>query len=307
MKILCDIGGTFVRFACVQNKQPVEIEKYKAADFPDLQSALNLYCKAMGGGSGAGHDLYIATAGYEDEGVWKFVNQNTWHISIPDLKALGWNVRIILNDFEAATWSLLSLTDKEANVLKPVPGVSDTLCLLGPGTGLGLGYLHKTAPLFVQKTHGGHMPAAAISDEQAKVIAKLRRMQDKIVVYENLVSGPGLYNIYKALDGDTEAIRHPEGLLDNAEQEIVQNTLRLFHEFFGVFSANAIVTGHAYGGLYLTSGVLERLVRKGLFDFRHFEKFFCLNAVGSVRRDLEATPIIHITYPYPALKGLLNA
>ena len=305
MKILCDIGGTFVRFAYVQNREPTEIEKYHAADFPDLQSALSRYCE--GRVSGSNHDLYIATAGYEDNGVWKFVNQNTWQISVSDLKALGWNVRVVLNDFEAATWSLLSLGDRDQNILKEATGASKASCLIGPGTGLGLGYLHRGEKPFVQKTHGGHMPVAAVTRKHAGIIEAVANIVGRVPVYENFVSGPGLYNIYKALGGDAEKVQEPEDLLDHLNDATVQESIRHFHEFFGLFAANVVVTGHAYGGLYLTGGVLERLIDKGLFDFKYFERFFCLDVAASVKRDLNATPIIHVTYPYPALKGLLNA
>ncbi len=285
MKILCDIGGTYARFAQVQGGKSEAVRKYVAAEFPDLQSALAQYCRESGLKTGG--DLAIATAGYNDASVWKFVNHNKWQINPDDLKAAGWNIQCILNDFEAATWSLLSLREDEQTVLKEGKAGSDTLCLLGPGTGLGLGYLHKSPAPFVQKTHGGHMPAAAISAEQWAAIQELQNTQKTVVVFENLVSGPGLQKLRDVYDSD--------------------KALRLFHEFLGLFAANAVVTGHAYGGLYLTGGVLERLIEEDLFDFAGFEKSFCLNAVSSVARDLKATPIIYITEPYPALKGLLNA
>lgn len=283
MTILTDIGGTFVRFAKARNGQPSDIRKYKAVDFPDLQSALAKYCEETG--IEARGALLIATAGYNDGGVWKFVNQNTWEIDPKALAAAGWCVEKILNDFEAATWSLISLKEANQTVLKAGNSEreSGSLCLLGPGTGLGLGYLHKAAVSpFVQKTHGGHMPIAARSDEQWQAIKRTDTS-----VFENIVSGPGLQKL--------------RGLYDE------EKALRLFHEFLGLFAANAVITGHAYGGLYLTGGVLERLIEEGAFDLQIFEKWFCLQGAASVGEALDNTPITYITDPYPALKGLLNA
>ncbi|MGH1398858.1 MAG: glucokinase [Alphaproteobacteria bacterium] len=279
MMVLCDIGGTYVRFAIAAGGAPAQIEKYKAADYPNLQSALNAYVTA--------HNikcdtLRIATAGYDDNGIWKFVNQNTWHI---DPAAIGM-VDLILNDFEAATWSLLR--DDGQKILKQGEGASGSKCLIGAGTGLGLGYLHQTPDgPYVQKTHGGHILAAGLNDEHAGVIKTLRERHDTALVFENIVSGPGLQTLRKHYDEAT--------------------ALRLFHEFLGFFAATVTVTGNAYGGLYLTGGVIESLMHDDLFAFEIFEAAFCMNVAASVKRDLNATPIIYLTDPYPALKGLLHA
>lgn len=272
MSLVCDIGGTYIRIAQVETPTPIHIRKYAVADFPDLQSALADYCKTYT--LSIGGDLMIATAGYEDAGVWKFVNQNTWIIDPRDLEAAGWSVQKILNDFEAAAWRLLEYQDEQG-----------TVCLIGPGTGLGLAYLHTGDRPYVQKTHGGHIPVAAITDEQWAAIRTLPKTRTP--VFENLVSGPGLQHLRAHYDEDCAN--------------------RLFHEFFALFAATTVVTVHAYDGLYLTGGVLENLIKEGKFDQPLFEKYFHLNLVDSVARDLKATPITILKDPYPALKGLLYA
>ena len=69
----------------------------------------------------------------------------------------------------------------------------------------------------------------------------------------------------------------------------------------------ALVCGHAYGGLYLTGGMIERLNEKGLFDFQSLEKYFVLDCVDSVKHDLGATKIALVKEPYLAMKGLCEA
>jgi glucokinase len=307
INILADIGGTYARFALESDEHLKDVRKYKAGDFESFDDALTLYCKESG--VDAPCSLSIATAGYEDQGVWKFVNQNKWEINPAALKKKGWSLPIILNDFEAATWSLLSLDKEEKLTLRDGQGATDSLCLLGPGTGLGLGYLHQGKTNYVQKTHGGHMPATSITEEQWLVIQTLQRLNrgKTTTVFEHLVSGPGLFNIYAALCLMAGKIRHiseTEQLLEHRDDPEVKNTLRLFHEFMGLFAVNAVVTGNAYGGLYLTGGVLERLHTYGAFDVGHFLKFFDLGLASSVKRDLALTPISFITIPNPALKGL---
>jgi len=306
MTILADIGGTYARFSVAAGQGPERIRKYKAGDFEGLEQALQRYCEDEGLGSKG--PLRVATAGYCDNGVWKFVNRNKWIIDPVAVMAQGWDLDVIINDFEAATWALRTLGAVDISILKKAQGASDSLCLLGPGTGLGLGYTHQN---HVQKTHGGHIPVSALTGEQINIVQTVQKLkqQQTIAVFEDFVSGPGLCNIYTAfclLNDKTVTIEAPEGLLDNADDAEVQNALRLFHELLGLFACTAVVSGNAYGGLYLTGGVLERLVAAGLFDFEHFEKWFCVRAVDSVARDLNATPVCHITYPYPALKGLLK-
>ncbi len=308
MFIVADIGGTFVRFGQVDQDTVQDVQKYEVKDFESFDAALIAY-STLQNIDKAGR-LRIATAGYEDEGVWKFVNNNPWHINPQSLKEAGWDIEIILNDFEAATWSLLSLKDQDIKTLKQASGASTTQCLVGPGTGLGLAYLHHK-PEFVQKTHGGHMPATAMCEEQWIVLQAVRRQfPNKAVVFENLVSGPGIMHIYNAIcliNGLSPQAENPEDLIDNLDHAHVQTALRLFHEFFGHFAATAVITGNAYGGLYLTGGVVQRLLDADVFDFDTFKNAFHIDAVDSVRRDLEATPILMLKDPYPALKGLLNA
>lgn len=318
MKILSDIGGTFVRFGIespgiAPSGAPSQnilraVKKYKASDFETFEKALDQYChdnaiEARGA-------LRIATAGYQDQEVWKFVNQNAWIIHPQTLKDKGWNIECILNDFEAATWALGSLNPDEYKIMRSGTGASKTQCLMGPGTGLGLGYCHSGLKPFIQKTHGGHFPAASITEEQWLVIQTVSRIvrSKNIPVFENFVSGPGLYNLYKAvclISGKAERAHTTEDMLLLKEDTNVKQALRLFHEMMGLFAATAVITGNAYGGLYIWGGVIDRLEEQALFDFNHFYEFFTLNVAASVKRDLGKTPVIRVTMPYLALKGLM--
>lgn len=308
MEILADIGGTYARFAVASPAGPRETKKYRAADFAGLSEALETYCSELRiEPSGI---LRIATAGYEDGGVWKFINKNRWVIDPKKLEKSGWRVPVILNDFEAATWALKSLNADERKILRDGPGASANFCLAGPGTGLGLGYMMNGENPAVQKTHGGHMPVAAITDEQWLVVQTVRRLRksETVPVFENFVSGSGLYDIYAArclIAGKPCRLPAVEHLVENPKDREAAAALRLFYEFFGLFAATAVISGHAYGGLYISGGIVERLAERDLFDFPTFEKFFTLNVADSVRHDLAATPIFRITTPYPALKGLM--
>lgn len=310
MKILSDIGGTYVRFATHEGGRPENIRKYEAADFPDFSAALVFYVKEIG--ISGQHSLRIASAAHQRDGVWRFTNKNTWVMDLNVLSEQGWRTEVILNDFEAATWGLLSLGNDELDALRAGKAQEDQpRCLLGPGTGLGLGYL---IPLHdggyhVQKTQGGHMPVVCMTEEQWLVCQMLKRVtKDPVVpVFENFVSGAGLLNIYQALcliNGKTPAAESPEGVmaLDSGVEK--QDALRLFHEFMGLFAAHIMVTSRSYGGVYLTGGVLDRLAEHGAFDRGAFLRAMDLPFVEGIKHNIDAVPIYHVCEPYLALRGL---
>jgi len=307
MNVLIDIGGTYARFALEEGGKPSQVKKYTANTFEVFDDALGEYLAETGIDQDV--SLFIATAAHpDDKNVWRFVNKNKWEL---DVAVLG-NVEIILNDFEAATWGLIDLKDQK--VLKAgKESRTAPRALVGPGTGLGLGYLVPAGKgFYVRGTQGGHLATAALNDEHVRVLKAVDKIKgrDCLNVYEDVVSGPGLYNLYSALCdlSDEEKIAaNSEELLVHDKSPAVKDALRLFHEFFAIFAATITVGSGAYGGLYLAGGVLDRLSERNLFDFAHFEKFFAGNYVPSVKKALANTPIIQVTEPYLALNGLIRA
>lgn len=312
MYIVTDIGGTFVRFGLYEKETIQHIQKYKVSDYPNFETALDLYLRDAGLGR---MKILMATAAYNHEGIWKFVNQNPWEIDPRALAKNGYDIAHIINDFEAASWGLLTLDDKDLEVIQEgvVPEDLRTQCLLGPGTGLGLGYvIHTKSGAHVQKTHGGHMPLACISEDQWFIAQTVKHITPDapIPVFEDVVSGPGMLNIYRAVckaHGRLPGFKKVQDLLEHPDDMCVKDTLSLFHEYLGLFAANAVITGHAYDGLYLTGGVIDRLYDKKLFDKESFLATFLLDCVDSVRAELEQTPIYKITDPYLSFRGLVKA
>src|SRR5690606_4557015 len=108
--------------------------------------------------------------------------------------------------------------------------------LIGIGTGIGHAFLFEReghAP-FVQRTHGGHIPAYGITKEQQDLIALLQSKQTlkRDLIMENIVSGSGLWTMQDLIGRD--------------------DALRFFWEFLGLYCNNLVSTAGAYGGVYLT-------------------------------------------------------
>ncbi|MBI4031171.1 MAG: glucokinase [Proteobacteria bacterium] len=306
--VLADIGGTHARFAILGKGKIENPEKLAVADFKSFPAALNHYCPRPG-------DLLIATAAQPDgqNGRWRFLNNGKWVIDPAQLKKAGWGARLIVNDFAASARGAVALRGKNLiAVRKGVAGKGDSRAVIGPGTGLGLAYAVPCGKggWRVQETMGGHMAAAAVTEEQSGIMALMSRIygDGRTLVYEDLASGRALPFLYRAVcefRGCRPKLRSAEDLLAKAKDSSdAKETLRLFHEFLGLFAHNAVVTGHAFGGLYIDGGVTQKLYASGLFDFRRFAAFMELAVAPAVRKRLRQTPVYIVNNPFIALRGL---
>ena len=308
--ILADVGGTHVRFTVLNGKALHEPRKYACADYPGMAEALAVYCTEINHEKG-GTILIAAAANPDAAGHWRFGNKNLWVIDLAVLEKAGWKAECIVNDFEASAYGASVLPADKLVIFREGVANDYPRALMGPGTGLGLGYLIPlpNGATHVQKAKGGHMLATARTDEQhaiLKIVARLRG-GGTVPVFEDAVSGRGIPYLYKAvcvMHGQSPYFENAEAMLAHPDDRMVKKTLRLFHEFFGLFAHNAVVTGSAFGGIYLDGGVMHRLHEKNLFDFDVFSQYMVLNCVPVVRDLLAATPIYMISDPYVALRGL---
>lgn len=305
-RIVADIGGTHARFAVAENTVLREAEKMAVADFSAPAEALAAYCKKHGIKEGG--FLSIATAARQEaDGLWRFTNNEKWIIDPTALTASGWSVQRIVNDFAASARGIGILSPDDLVILKT--GIAKPDCpkaLIGPGTGLGLAYVRGAD---VQETFGGHMLAAAHTDEQARIVDLVRRLNGDIrdVVFEDLASGRGLPVLYRAVclhDGRNTVFASAAEIIANPSDPAAAKALRLFHEFLGLFAHNAVLYGHGFEGLYLDGGLMHRLYDSGLLDFTAFERELIPKTVPVVREALAALPIVLVRDPFIALRGL---
>jgi len=302
--ILADIGGTHARFTLLEKGTIKNPEKRAVNDFPDIETALRDYapdCK----------NLMIATAAQpDDKNIWHMANNDKWVINPDLLKQNGWHLKIIMNDFAASARG--ALADSTLITLRAGHADDKSPCaIIGPGTGLGLAYM---IPLprkkwHIQQTCGAHMMATTMTDEQHTITKLTRRLytDQRIITFEDVASGRALPFLYGAVcmhNGVSPVFETTQDILGHADNIQVMQTLRLFHEFLGLFAHNVVVTGHTFGGLYLDGGITQRLYKAGLFDMDTFIKFMMPRVTPMVRKRLEAVPIHMVNDPFVALRGL---
>lgn len=300
--LLCDVGGTHIRFA-LGSKNKIEPYKLRVDAHRDLADAISLYLTTRQVAPENISAFYLA-----------FSNRNEWDTTPEALRqALPKAVIRQVNDFEANAHGVL--VAEEADFLKLYEGKGESVphsskTVIGVGTGLGLAYvLGEKGHGFVQRTHGGHM-LPGFAPRHHELYAFLQKQKSDIVIYEDILSGRGLYDAYCFLCAknflDHEYDSAETLMLNGKDNPVFHQALDIFCEMLGLFAHHAVAFGYAYGGIYLTGGVIDRLMLAGLFRIGKFMDSYLQNNVKIVRDHAESASVFWIRDEFVSLKGLLN-
>jgi len=105
----------------------------------------------------------------------------------------------LLNDLEAAAYGMLHLDPTDLCLLQPGVKRTGNIAVIAAGTGLGEAMLYwdgsRHHPI---ASEGGHADFAPQTDLEAELLAYLQK-EFGHVSYERVLSGPGLFNIYRFL------------------------------------------------------------------------------------------------------------
>lgn len=309
--LLADIGGTHIRFALANPQGPQNIKKYRQDTFSNLQEAVRRYMEEENLSSIS--SMAIASTSWIEDGEIQYkrdVNNKPLGIDVEALKSsLDLDKLSILNDLEAACYGLPSLDKAQIKLLRDGEGSppSRDLCLLSVGTGVGHSfYLENTQS--VRKSFGGFIPLNTLTENQARVRDHILNThpQGRDLAMEDVVSARGLRWIYETFRGiDVTALDDPSfsDLLQKPD-EAAQQTIQVFCEFLGLHAQILLGVSFAYGGLYLTGGVIDHLMEHDLFDVRAFEKFFIADTVVVVKNAQASVPVFYCRQKNMPLVGL---
>jgi glucokinase len=233
---------------------------------------------------------------------------------------VGGHSVVLINDLVATAEGVPLLAPDELAVLHPGgPGAagSGNLALIAAGTGLGMALLPRTASGWMPvPSEGGHMDFAPRNEEETGLLFYLRELFGDHVSIERVVSGPGLFNIYRYLrdraghaespemgealeteDDPTRAIG--EAALSEAPDPLASRAVGLFISAYGAVAGNLALVGTATGGLYVGGGIAPKLLPR-LQDGNFLRAF--LNK-GRFREFLETVPVRVILNERAALLG----
>ncbi len=299
--LLCDVGGTHVRFALSENGR-LSPHKLRVDAYRDLTDAIAAFLQHVSFHAEKISAFYLA-----------FSNRNEWNTHPGQIRGIIPNAVIRqVNDFEANAHGVLGAEKTDFALLKNgdgAPPEGASAAVIGVGTGLGLAYLRGEGRKFVQRTHGAHMlPAYAPQHED--LYKFLSKDKAEILIHEDALSGKGLYKIYQFLSTRNHLdLEYPDAetlMLKGKDNPVFQEALNIFHELLGIFAHHAVAFGYAYKGIYLTGGVIDRLMLAGLFNTEKFVENFHQKNIPVVLRDVRATPVYWIKDEFVSLKGLLH-
>ena len=209
-----DIGGTHIRFRLLKMSkkeedsiETIDTTKLKTADFESMEKAFLHYLKLVG-------DNYpqiavIGVAGpVQDNTIMKLTNIPHWKsVSGEELgKKLNIKKFLFLNDFACNSYGIqtkLKLGDDYIVINEGEKNKEGPICIIGPGTGLGMGYLlkdKKNKYYTIGTSEGGHQNFSRknkIFFELAEFVKSEYNLEH--VTIENICSGQGMVPLYKFL------------------------------------------------------------------------------------------------------------
>ncbi|GAB6052416.1 glucokinase [Magnetospira thiophila] len=303
--LIADLGGTHIRFALCDAAGSIDHPRtLLCADYPGIQQAAEAYLADVAPGETPRLGAFDVAAPVDGDQVT--ITNNPWIFSIEDTRrALGLESLVVVNDFAANALAAPHLS--EADLFAVGEGrarAGRPMAVIGPGTGLGMALLTPHAGGFLALPgEGGHATLAAMSDEEAEVIALLRRKHGHVSA-ERLISGSGLVTLHETLcrlrGRPLEPMTPAE--VGASTDPLCREALDMMFALLGTVAGNLALIGGAQGGVYVMGGIVPRYVRR--FQLSKFRQRF--EAKGRFESYLEAIPTWVVTHPEPAFAGLAH-
>jgi glucokinase len=303
-----DVGGTHARFAVVE---PSGVGPWRVLQRLDLVEPFATFNEALrsylerAGVSPLPRTAAIAVAGPVAAGTARFTNRG-WDISEADLREVGFERALLINDFTALALAVDLLDEKHLHTIGPrLKGLEGgTSTILGAGTGFGASCLARSGDRVVPlATEGGHMGFAPTNPEQLAVL-QLMWKQPGHVSIERILSGSGLEHLYGTLE-QLAGRTSPALTAADISAAALRNeagpraALTMFCSIFGAVAGDLARAPGARGGVYIAGGIAEKI--EGFLLQSPFRQHF--EAKGRLSPYVAAIPTRLIVYPDLALLG----
>jgi glucokinase len=305
--LLGDIGGTNSRFGLIElgSMQVNDVEVLKNDNFSSLEAAISHYLDKRGIDTLAAAAVDVAAP--VDREVITLTNRD-WTFSAESLRLAAKANRFrLLNDFEALAWSLPHLEADDivqiGGIVSPKPQVK---VVLGPGTGLGMATLAPLPNGSWMPIPGelGHTTLPVVTSEELALKHKIIGT-DKFAEVEDVLTGPGLLALYKAV-AVNPVHTTPEAVLQSALKggdAPAEKTLDHFMTFLARLAGDAAMALQARGGVYLAGGIAPAIVER-LKQPKYRAVF---EDKGRIAEIMKPIPLFVIVDRFPAFKGCAAA
>lgn len=309
-----DIGATKTHLALFDETAGMSIlahEKFHSADFKSLALIVHLFLEKN---HAHVQNACFGVAGPVEDGHCRATNL-PWII---DAKEMSQDLQIekisLINDLEATAFGMQCLKPAEMFTLNPGKKQAGQGVLIAAGTGLGeAGLLWDGKALRTLPSEGGHADFAPRDEEEVELWRYLRSNFGH-VSYERVVSGPGIYNLYRFLidsGKEKESPQVKEQLARDKSPHIITQaalngscpvctrTLNWFVSIYGSEAGNLALKFLAFRGVYIGGGIAPKILE--LLKKETFLRSFCDK--GRFSTLLSAIPVKVILNENAALLG----
>ena len=272
-----DVGGTKTDLGLFKHSagmlELVREHRYATAKFDSLEAV----CADFLGASATVNAACLGVPGPIIDGRAHATNV-PWELSSSALSRVMKGVPVrLLNDLAAIAYGMVNLKPAEFAVLHRAenPPAHGNIAVIAAGTGLGESSLvWEGDKYYAVASEGGHSDFAPHDAEQIELLRSLAA-EFGHVSYERVLSGPGLWNIYKFLRSESHAAEPAwlsaqiaAGDASAAVSEaaiagrdpVCVHALTMFCDIYGSEAANLALKVLALGGVYLGGGIAPKIL-----------------------------------------------
>lgn len=272
-----DIGGTKTHLALFEMTDELKLmasEKYVSHQYENLSKIVEIFLAAH---RMAVKKACFGVAGPVQNGKCQATNL-PWVIDSRDLSRDLKTPNVwLINDLESIGYGLLCLKPDELYVLNQGnPHAIGNAALIAAGTGLGeAGLYWDGASHRPFACEGGHADFGPRNELEIDLLRYLRKKFDH-VSYERLVSGPGIYNIYRFLV-DSGLEEEPAWLREKFVKEdppkvitevglkkqcrTCERALEWFISIYGSEAGNLALKLFSVSGVYIGGGIAPKILK----------------------------------------------
>jgi len=315
MILAADVGGTHTRVALFE---PRELRRAAVeATVPsrahdNLESIIGAF---LGAGAPSINAVGVAAAGPVRDGRCETTNL-PWVIDAATLGRYFGTDRVwVVNDLEATAYGIASLGPDDFAVLNTgVPHPRGNAAVIAAGTGLGEAGLYWDGKRYQPfASEGGHASFSPRDVCDSELLAYLR-CDWSHVSWERVLSGPGVFNLYRFLrdSGRCEeppwlaaalGAGEPAAVISEAARHrrtpLCEQTMDLFVSLYGAEAGNLALKLLATGGVYVGGGIAPRNIDR-MTDGGFMRAFVDKGRMGPL---LERIPVRVIVNDKAALLG----
>lgn len=307
-----DIGGTNTRLAIFEGDTILVEEKFSSKKFHSLEEIVRGFLEEQ---KKEVSNACFGVAGPVVNGRCQATNL-PWVIDVANLRTVcGTPTVFLLNDLETKAYGIRKLKKEELFLLhEGNPTQKGNQAMIAAGTGLG------EAGLFWDgKDHhpfaceGGHTDFAPRDALEIELLIYLQK-KFKHVSYERVVSGPGIYVLYRFLietGKEHSCIEIEEAMKKNDPSFVISDwainkkdpaclhAVHLFLSLYGAEAGNLALKFLSLGGMYIGGGIAPHFI--DLMKGGSFISSFCNK--GRFKTLLESIPIYVILNDDASLLG----